>query len=280
MEAEAQRVGALAASGDAMDLYFQGRAFWNKGMTPEYLAQATGFFERALALDDGYVDAPVGWAVVLATIAVRSPATNRPADQVGGGGMALTRRCRWRRAHTGAYLALGAAQVFENQRRCRASPPCDGAGARPLYLADAHGLLASAWPSILTAARNETEAHGSREALRLSPLDVHVLYRWLRNTPESAKARSGAETAQAADWLRRSIEANRNFPLAHFRLAGALAWLGQIDEAEAVREAGLALQAETSPCGAIARTPWALTTAWPRRAATIRGQAARQVLRS
>ena len=32
-----------------MDLYFQGRAWFNKGLTPEYMAQARGFFERALA---------------------------------------------------------------------------------------------------------------------------------------------------------------------------------------------------------------------------------------
>ena len=38
---------------DAMDLYFQGRAIFNKGQTPENLTQAQGFFERALALDPG-----------------------------------------------------------------------------------------------------------------------------------------------------------------------------------------------------------------------------------
>src|SRR5262249_25695396 len=31
----------------AMDLYFQGMAWANKGPTPKYLAQARGFFERA-----------------------------------------------------------------------------------------------------------------------------------------------------------------------------------------------------------------------------------------
>ena len=36
---------------DATDLIFQGRAWLNKGITPEYMAQARGFFDRALALD-------------------------------------------------------------------------------------------------------------------------------------------------------------------------------------------------------------------------------------
>ena len=45
---------------DAMDLYFPGHGLLNKGRTPEYLTQARGFFERALALDPGNVEALVG----------------------------------------------------------------------------------------------------------------------------------------------------------------------------------------------------------------------------
>jgi hypothetical protein len=42
-------------------------------------------------------------------------------------------------------------------------------------------------------------------------------------------------------WLRRSIEANRNFPFAHFSLAAALAQVGRLDEAHSAMKAGLAL---------------------------------------
>jgi hypothetical protein len=42
-------------------------------------------------------------------------------------------------------------------------------------------------------------------------------------------------------WLRRSIEANRNFPTSHFALAGALGLLGAVDEARTVAKAALAL---------------------------------------
>jgi ketopantoate reductase PanE/ApbA-like protein len=51
VEAEARRAeGSLRP--DAMDLYFQGRASFNKGQTLENLTQARGFFERAMARAD------------------------------------------------------------------------------------------------------------------------------------------------------------------------------------------------------------------------------------
>jgi hypothetical protein len=42
-------------------------------------------------------------------------------------------------------------------------------------------------------------------------------------------------------WLRRSLEANRNYPVTHFHLAAALARPGALDEARAAVQAGLAL---------------------------------------
>jgi hypothetical protein len=50
-----------------------------------------------------------------------------------------------------------------------------------------------------------------------------------------------AADAEAIGWLRRSIDANRNFPLAHFALAAALGLLGALDEARTATKAGLAL---------------------------------------
>ena len=46
---------------------------------------------------------------------------------------------------------------------------------------------------------------------------------------------------EAASWLRRAIETNRNFPLAHFFLAATCAHLGLVSEAAAATKAGLAL---------------------------------------
>ena len=57
---------------DSMDLYFQGMAWANKGVNPEYFAKARACFERALALDPANVDALVGIARI-------------DAEMVGGG---------------------------------------------------------------------------------------------------------------------------------------------------------------------------------------------------
>ena len=47
-----------------MDLYFQGMSWFNKGRYVENMPQARGFFERALALDPGNLDALLGTAAV------------------------------------------------------------------------------------------------------------------------------------------------------------------------------------------------------------------------
>ena len=49
---------------DSMDLYFQGLAWYNKGLTADHLAQARGFFDRALIADPDNVEALVGSAPV------------------------------------------------------------------------------------------------------------------------------------------------------------------------------------------------------------------------
>jgi hypothetical protein len=60
--AEARRA-EQAANPDSMDLYFQGLAWLNRGMAPDNVAQARGFFDRALAADPDNVDALIGSAV-------------------------------------------------------------------------------------------------------------------------------------------------------------------------------------------------------------------------
>jgi TolB-like protein/class 3 adenylate cyclase len=59
--AEARRA-ERTPSPDSMDLYFQGLAWLNKALTPDTVARARSFFDRALAADPDNVDALIGSA--------------------------------------------------------------------------------------------------------------------------------------------------------------------------------------------------------------------------
>ena len=136
--------------------------------------------------------------------------------------------------HARAHLVLGGVYVF-TYRAAQGIAECEQALALDRNLASAHAIIGLGKPLMGRAA--ETEGH-IREAFRLSPRDIFS-YRWMQTVGWS-KIQLGAD-AEAVSWLRRSIEANRNNPLAHFQLAGALALLGSLDEARTAAQAGLAL---------------------------------------
>jgi TolB-like protein/class 3 adenylate cyclase len=67
IDAEA-RHAKQAPNPDSMDLVFQGLAMLNRGNSPDILAKAREFFERAVELDGGNVDALVGLGTVDASV--------------------------------------------------------------------------------------------------------------------------------------------------------------------------------------------------------------------
>jgi TolB-like protein/class 3 adenylate cyclase len=233
VEAEAQRAGRVLHP-DATDLYFQGKACWNKGMSPEYMAKAEAYFERALELDPGNIDVVVGLALVVATRAGSFTTDDRTA-QLASAEAALTKALSMAPRHALGHLALGAVLMFTNRAE-QGIGECERALALDRNLADAHGCIGMG--KYFVGRAEETEEH-ILNALRLSPRDVHA-YRWMLFAG-IAQGQLGAD-AEAVLWLRASIEANRNFPLAHFHLAEALALLGELDEARVAAQAGLALQ--------------------------------------
>jgi TolB-like protein/class 3 adenylate cyclase len=82
MAAEARRAESTLHP-DAMDLYFLGRASFNKGQTLEKLTQARSFFERALALDPGNIQALVDTALVdlaISLAGIRNPQHKRTSS--------------------------------------------------------------------------------------------------------------------------------------------------------------------------------------------------------
>jgi TolB-like protein/class 3 adenylate cyclase len=232
IEAEARRA-QRAPLPDSMDLYFQGMAWLNKGLTPEYVEQADAFFERALALDPGNVEALVGMALV-DTILAGNYLTDNGNAKFAEAEAALTRALSMAPQHATAHLYLGVVQSYTN-RAAQGIAECQRALTLDRNLSSAHGLIGIA--KFYLGRAEETEGH-ILEALRLSPHD-HLAYA-LMMIAGVAKLRLGADE-EAVGWLRRAVETNRNIPMAHFHLAAALAQLGRLDEARSAVAAGLAL---------------------------------------
>jgi TolB-like protein/class 3 adenylate cyclase len=246
VEAEARRADK-AANPDSTDLYFQGTAWSAKGISPEILARARGCFDRALAADPDNVDALVGSArvdyITAASLFVTDPAVAFLAAEAK-----LTKALSTVPDHARGHLQLGMLYIY-TKRAARGIAECEHALALDRNLAGAHtGIGAGKW---LVGRFEETEAHVD-EALRLSPRDT-LAFLWMYYVGQ-AKIGLGL-FEEAVVWLRRSIEANRNFLHAHFSLASSLALLDRPDEARSAAEAGLALDPNYTVSRA--RTIWA-----------------------
>jgi TolB-like protein/Tfp pilus assembly protein PilF len=218
---------------DAMDLVFQGSSWQNRGLTPDSLARARDFFEKAIALDPEHVEAMVGLARVDANLG-GGVMTDDWSARFTSAEATITKALSLAPNHAGAHFVLGAVQMFTN-RAAQAIAECEQALTLDRNLARAHALIGFA--KVCLGRGAETEAHVS-EALRLSPRDT-LAYRWMLMVG-LAKAQLGAD-AEAVIWMRRSLDANRNYSATHFDVAGALAQLGRLDEARAFVNAGLAL---------------------------------------
>ena len=218
---------------DAMDLTFQGQACLYQGSTPEHMTQARGFFERALAIDHRSVGALVGMAAVDGMIGASLMTDDRTARFSAAETNVIT-ALSLAPDHAKAHLRLGGVYIFTN-RAAQGIAECEHALRLDRNLADAHSAIGLA--KYFMGQSAETEGH-ILEAFRLSPRDLRA-NQWMHFVG-IAKIQLGAD-AEAVAWLRRSIEANRNFPTSHFALAGALGLLGAVDEARTVAKAALAL---------------------------------------
>jgi TolB-like protein len=218
---------------DATDLCFQGAAWLNRGRTTEHMAQARGFFERALALEPGNVEALVGTALVnIATVI--NYLTDDRIEHLTTAEATVTKALSLAPNHPMAHNVLGIVQLFTD-RAAQGIATCERALALDRNLAWAHGNIG--FGKVCLGRGGETETH-IEQALRLSPRDTYV-YVWTLFVG-LAKFWLGAD-AEAIVWLRRSIEANRNYSVAHFLLAATLAHVGELDEARASAQAGLAI---------------------------------------
>jgi len=197
------------------------------------MTQARDFFERALALDPGNVEALIG----LASADLGMGATLLTDERTALLSAAETNAIKALSLapdHAVAHMVLGIGYIHTN-RATQGIAECTQALVLNPNLADAHTAIG--WGKCAMGQAGETEAH-VLEALRLSPRDIRA-YSWMYCVGR-AKIQLDAD-AEAAAWLRRSIETNRNYPLAHFALAAALALSGALDEARSAAKAGLSL---------------------------------------
>ena len=209
-----------------MDLYFQGIAWLNRGLTPHNVAQARSFCDRALSVDPDNVDALIGSAradVFEGTMAAFAAAEAK-----------LTKDLSSIRDHASGHLWLGLVEIL-TKRAAQGIAECQHALELDPNLAHAHSSIG--FGKIFIGRAEETEAH-ILEALRLSPRDT-MAYAWMTYAGV-AKNHLGLWD-QAVPWFRRAIEANRNQAHPHFVLGAALAQLGRLDEAHSAVNAGLAL---------------------------------------
>jgi TolB-like protein len=218
---------------DAMDLYFQGWASLNRGINPEYNAQARTLFARAVSIDANCVEALVGSSIADRQCAVNS-FTGDMADHMKAAEATAKKAVSLAPLNARAHCALGGAYVFSGRVELGIAE-CERAVALDRNLAFAHAIIGMAKYFIGRGA--DTEAHIA-EALRISPRDTDA-YLWICFAGIS-KLWLG-EDAHAVTWLRRSIQVNRNYALAHFYLSAALAYLGDQAEARSAAEAGLAI---------------------------------------
>jgi TolB-like protein len=230
--AEARR-GEQAPTPDSMDLYFQGLAWLNKGHTPDNVARARSFFDRALSADPSNVDALIGSARADALEGINLFVTD-PIAAFAAAEAKLIKALSSVPDHPRGHLMLGLVEIW-TKRAAEGIAECEHALALDRNLASAHFSIGVG--KILSGRAEETEAHVA-EALRLSPRDT-LAYAWM--TAAGIAKNNLGSYEQAVAWCRRAIEANRNHPQVHFVLGRTLAQLGRLDEARSAVKAGLAL---------------------------------------
>ena len=165
ISAEARRA-QQAPNPDSMDLYFQGLASLNKGINLENMEQARGFFERALTVDPGNVDALLGVGRTDFEVGASFLSDDRDARLASAEatmGKVLSLRPNDARAHE----ILGGV-LYQTNRAAQSIAEFERALALDPNLAGAHADIGDAKIFIGRAGETEVDVN---EALRLSPHD-------------------------------------------------------------------------------------------------------------
>jgi hypothetical protein len=222
--AEAHRA-ERASNPDSMDLFSQGLASLNKGINLENMIHARGYFERALAVDPGNLDALLGVGRVDYSVGGAYLSNDRDA-RLAAAETAIAKVLSVRPNDALAHEIMGGV-LTQTRRADQGIAEFERALALDRNLAAAYGDIGLAK---MFVGHPEEAGADENEALRLSPRDSFA-WLWL-HFAGAAKLNLRAEE-EAVALFRRSIENNRTNPLTHFFLAATLANLGKSEEARA-----------------------------------------------
>jgi TolB-like protein/class 3 adenylate cyclase len=194
VDAEARRA-EKSSHPDSTDLYFQGEACYNRGMSPDNVAKARDFFDRAMVADPNNVDARVASARADLSAAMQF-AVSDPSATLATAEAKLTSALTLVPDHARAHMTLGMVYTL-TKRASEGVAECEHALALDRNLANAHAWIGAGRSQLLRP--EEAEAH-VLEALRLSPRDT-LAYIWTY-IAGLAKSILGLDD-QALLWLRR-----------------------------------------------------------------------------
>jgi TolB-like protein/class 3 adenylate cyclase len=151
---------------DAMDFYFQGMAWFNKGSGLENLMRAREFFSRGLSVDPDNVDA----LIESARVDQLTGSQQLVADSAAAFAEAetkLTQALSQVPDHARGHMTLGTVYIW-TKRTALGLAECEHALTLDRNLAQAHASIG--WAKYFMSRFQETKAH-IEEALRLSPRD-------------------------------------------------------------------------------------------------------------
>ena len=152
--AEARRA-EQAPKPNSIDLNFQGLACFNKGVTPDNLARARSFFDRALAADPGNVDALIGSGLVDLIEGALSFVVD-PNAAFAAAEAKLTKALSSAPDHALGHGLLGLVDIL-TKRAAEGIAECEHALQLDRNLADAHFAVGLA--KVLVGRAEETQAH-------------------------------------------------------------------------------------------------------------------------
>ena len=226
VKAEAMRAQRERPSNpDADDLAMQGWAAYNRGYNKANLDTAIGYFERALQLDPGLVQAQVGLAQSLADRVISLRGGNETEDLLRADSLvasALSAEPNNPPAHMAkARVLFGRKQFGDTLSELKVAIENDR------NFAAAYGLIAAA---NLFEGRAAQAIPNAETALRLSPRDPRR-NEWAFRICH-AHAHMG-EWEKAVEWCQESIATNAGFWLPYVDLAAANGWLGHDAEGKA-----------------------------------------------